>query len=114
MSHGRGLHAPRLASFLNCELMRSSVVRYSGSATTVVTTSQVPASALAGRDLRPARAANRYRGRARARYFPNPLTSISTRRFRARLSVVLLSAIGFASPAPTASIFVAATPTLAR
>ena len=35
---------PRLGSFLNCELITNSGVRYSGSLTTVVTMSHVPSS----------------------------------------------------------------------
>jgi len=45
MSQGRGFHGARPVSFLNCELKMSSVVRYSGSSTTVVTMSHVPPSA---------------------------------------------------------------------
>ena len=42
MSHGRGFQPARRASFLNCVLSTSSVVRCSGSFTTVVTISHSP------------------------------------------------------------------------
>src|SRR5690606_32196152 len=44
ISHSRGLQFTRPVSFLNCVLIKSSVVRYVGSSTTVVTTSHVPPS----------------------------------------------------------------------
>ena len=44
MSQARGFQRARPASFLNWVLMIKSVVRYSGSLTTVVTMSHVPAS----------------------------------------------------------------------
>ncbi len=42
MSHARGFHFERFVSFLNCVLRIRSLDRYSGSFTTVVTTSQEP------------------------------------------------------------------------